>query len=129
MVDLPEPESPVNHMHVAGATQRKFDAAHRDGCMGGAVDQNEAAECAIFCVGCESDVLIQRDIALRDFIQKQSCRREVFLGVHIDFVFDAGDLRIHCTRSDLHQVAATGHQRCIMQPQQLHRELVGDGAC
>ena len=77
MVDLPEPDRPVNHstrrllpglagarrlvhverlpMDVGGAAQREVDEAHADRVVGEAVDDDEAAEVAVLGIGCEGD--------------------------------------------------------------------------
>ena len=98
MVDLPEPDRPVNQsiagfwpfsaaraglldrgrlpMDVGGAAQRRsaiMPAPH--GRVGVAVDQDEGAGVAVLRVGIEGDRLRGREIAEADLVQRQRARR------------------------------------------------------
>ena len=86
MVDLPEPDRPVNHrqrgvlaldrgarglvdveqlpVDVAGATQGEIERAGGDGGIALAVDQDEAAERAVVGVGFEGDRLVEAEVAV-----------------------------------------------------------------
>ena len=93
MVDLPEPDRPVNHstagfwpfmrgagrlvhvqrlpMDIGGAAQAEIDHAGADRGVGEAVDQDEAAGIAIVAIGIEGQRLGQGEIGIADFVERQ----------------------------------------------------------
>ena len=113
MVDLPEPDRPVNHstagfwpfmagarllvhvqrlpMHIGRAAQAEIDHARADRGVGEAVDQDEAAGVAIVAIGIEGDGLGQREIAVADFVQRQRLGRQMIERVDVDLVLELGD--------------------------------------
>ena len=109
MVDLPEPERPVNHrmvgfwpalaarerlvhverlpMDVGGAAQGEIDQPHADRVVGEAVDDDEAAEMAVLVIGREGDGAVEIEIADADLVEAQRLRRDMLQRVDVDLVF------------------------------------------
>ena len=114
MVDLPEPDRPVNHstagfwpfglgarilvhverlpMDVGRAPQTEIDHAGADRRIGEAVDQDEAARVAVLVIGIEGDGLRRGDIAVADFVQMQGLAGQMVERVDVDLVLQFGDL-------------------------------------
>jgi hypothetical protein len=113
IVDLPEPDRPVNHrqrgllaldrgalglvdverlpVHVGGAVQREVERAAGDGGEALAVDQDEAAEQAVVRVRLEGDRLVEAEVHVGDLVELQALGGDVLLGVDVGLVADLGD--------------------------------------
>ena len=114
MVDLPEPESPVNHstqgswplrlgaglrvhverlpMDVGRAPETELDHAGADRRIGEAVDDDETAGVAIFAIGIEGEGFGCREIAIADLVELERARRDVLERVDVDLVLERRDL-------------------------------------
>ena len=148
MVDLPEPDRPVNHsttglwpfsvsrsarlissglrVDVGRAAQAELDHAGADRGVGVAVDQDEGAGVAVVRVGVEGDRCSTVDRLQKPISFSASVLRgQVLERVDVDLVLEAGDLGRHGLGADAHQVGAAGKQRLLGHPQHVGGELVG----
>ena len=128
MVDLPEPERPVNQtiaafwclmraraalstdrdvaVHVGGTSQPEVDHPRGGRLIGGAIDQDEGTGAAIVAIRIEGDGNTGREVADADLVQDERSRGELLLRVDVDLVLDGGDGRRHELRADAHHVGA-----------------------
>ena len=113
---------PVN---IGSAAQGEVDHPGADGCIGEAVDQDEAAGGAVFTVGVEGECLGQRQVAYSYFVERQRLSRLVLQRGDVDLVFQSADLRRDRRRAALQEVAAPRKQRVLVQPHDFCLKLVG----
>ena len=147
IVDLPEPESPVNQSHagllpllgrtgllvdvgrlpvnVVGPPQGEVQQAGADRIVRQAVDQDETAGISVLPIGVEGDRAIHREVAHADLVQLEPLRGEVLQGIDVHAIFRVGDRRGHGLRPDLQPVGAAREHRLVAHPDDCRLELVG----
>ena len=150
MVDLPEPERPVNQSTRGllvlqpararrgrrrapangcwGAPEREADHAGGDGRVGEAVDQDEAAGVAVLLIGVEGDRRGGRDVDEADLVQLQHLRRRCARACRRRAVFQLGHRAparcASCSSGDTGGRAAAAPR----PSREIGGELVGDAA-
>ena len=106
MVDLPDPDRPVNQQHkgflalchsalglvhiqrlpvdVLASPQGKLDHANTGGSVGFGVNQDEGSSCAICLIGIKGNRAVERYVAGGNVVERQRVRRLPLVIVHID---------------------------------------------
>ena len=113
-------------MDVLATAQAEMQHPCANGVVGDLVDQDEAAQRAIFCIGIKDDAPVGRNLANPDLIQIQRLRCEMFHRIDVDFVFWFGDCYADHLRAQFEPVAAADDERLVVHPHDGGFELVSD---
>ena len=112
-------------MHVRRNPVRAQDHPSGNRVAADPIDQNKPAQCVAVRVGLKHNRLAQRQRHLADLVELQFARRHLGQRVDIQHMRHRRHRRHHQPRADLQQIRPALEQRCLIEPGQPRRNLVG----